>query len=177
MFRTSEAEGMEVNSHGRRSKYNNELVGKQSRINCTSYFRRFILHYFNYQYAGWLRRTYFTAVREAHWERLAFLPCTIFIYERRAKMRYKTKIRSIQFNQGYHKMKGIRELSRKLKMVREIRGKSENFVKFFEKLKFIALQNLIHIYVQLWNIINFTNINSVSNINNNLHCCVKLIFQ
>lgn len=45
------AKQKEVNSRGRRSKYNNELVGKQSRINYTSYFGRFILHYFNYQYA------------------------------------------------------------------------------------------------------------------------------
>lgn len=52
----------EGQKRGRRSKYNNELVGKQSRINYTSYFG-FILHYFNYQYAGWLRRTYFTAER------------------------------------------------------------------------------------------------------------------
>lgn len=63
-------DGAEVNSRGRRSKYNNELVGKQSRINYTSYFGRFILHYFNYQYAGWLRRTYFTAERGTLGKRL-----------------------------------------------------------------------------------------------------------
>jgi len=36
-------------------------VEKQSWINYTSYFERFILHYFNYQYARWLQRTRFTA--------------------------------------------------------------------------------------------------------------------
>lgn len=87
-----------MNSRGRRSKYNNELVGKQSRINYTSYFGRFILHYFNYQYVGDCGELTLP-LREARWESgSAFLPCAIFTYEPRVKMHYETKIYSTRFN-------------------------------------------------------------------------------
>lgn len=77
----------------RRSKYNNELVRKQSRINYTSYFRRFILHYFNYQYAGRLRRTYFTAERGMPGKRLcSLLLHAILTYKPRMEMCYETEI-------------------------------------------------------------------------------------
>lgn len=61
----------EVNSSARRSKYNNELVG--TRINYTSYFERFILHYFNYQYLRWVTAANLLYRRARHTRRITRL--------------------------------------------------------------------------------------------------------
>jgi len=90
-------------------------------------------------------------------------------------------IREVIYVYMYKKCKQNWKFETEKKEIEEDQGNQEKVRKFkySEKLKFLALKKFNIRLGSLWNTNNLTikYANDVSNINSNLHCYIKLIFQ